>query len=135
MFRVLTLLVLLAPLGSCSNASPSQPTAPTPVSTPAPAPAPSGPPTISITTSGFVPKEVAIDVGGKVTFINNDTRPHDLVGGLDPVHPECPEIVVAGFLSPGQSRDTGVFTAARECDFHDHAAIGVPAFQGKIVIR
>jgi plastocyanin len=136
--RSLVLLSLLAPLTACSGSSPSTPTSPAPanmtVTTPSPTPAP-GAPTIAISSAGFSPREITIAVGGRVTFVNNDTRPHDLVGGLDPARPECPEIAVAGFLSPGQSRDTGVFTIARECDFHDHAAIGVPAFQGKIVVR
>jgi streptogramin lyase len=121
---------------SCMDPAPSQPTSPSPVSAPAPTtPAPSGPSAIFITPAGFSPSEVTIAVGGRVTFINDDTRPHDLVGGLDPARPECPEIAIAGFLSPGQRRDTGVFTAARDRDFHDHAAIGVPAVQGKILIR
>jgi plastocyanin len=108
---------------------------PPPSPAPAPAPAPGGSPTVIITSAGFAPLQITISVGQRVTFVNNDTRTHDLVGGIDPQHPECPEIIVAGFLTPGQQRDTGVFTAARACDYHDHAAIGVPAFQGKIIIQ
>ena len=63
------------------------------------------------------------------------TRSHDIVGGVDPAHPDCPEIVQAGFLTPGQSRETGTFTSARTCEYHDHTALGVPAFQGRIIIR
>ena len=81
------------------------------------------------------PLEITIDVGQRVTFVNNDTRPHDVVGGVDPNNPDCPEIALAGFLSPGQRGDTGVFRAARTCQYHDHTALGVPAFQGRIIIR
>ena len=56
-------------------------------------------------------------------------------GGVDPAHPECPEINVAGFVTPRQARETGVFSAARTCEYHDHSALGVPAFQGRIIIR
>jgi hypothetical protein len=28
-----------------------------------------------------------------------------------------------------------VFTTARTCDYHDHTALGVPAFTGRIIIR
>ena len=83
----------------------------------------------------MLPLEITIAVGQRVTFVNNDARPHDVVGGVDPQNPDCPEIVVAGFLTPGQSRETGVFTTARTCEYHDHTMMGVPAFQGRIIIR
>jgi len=83
----------------------------------------------------MTPLEITIAVGQRVTFVNNDQRAHDVVGGVDPAHPDCPEIIQAGFLTPGQSRDTGIFTFARTCEYHDHTALGVPAFQGRIIIR
>ena len=81
------------------------------------------------------PLEITIAVGQRVTFVNNDVRSHDVVGGIDPAHPDCPEILQAGFLTPGQRGDTGVFTSARTCEYHDHTALSVPAFQGRIIIR
>ena len=81
------------------------------------------------------PLEITISVGQRVTFVNNDTRAHDVVGGADPSRPDCPEILQAGFLTPGQRGDTGVFTSARTCNYHDHTALGVPAFSGRIIIR
>lgn len=84
---------------------------------------------------GMNPLSITIAVGQTVTFVNNDSRPHDVTGGVDPEHPECPEIIVAGFIAPGQARPTGVFTTARTCEYHDHGALGVPAFQGRIIIR
>ena len=56
------------------------------------------------------PLEITIAVGQRVTFVNNDVRAHDVVGGVDPAHPDCPEILQAGFLTPGQRGETGVFT-------------------------
>ena len=52
-----------------------------------------------------------------------------------PSRPDCREIDRAGFLAPGQSRDTGVFEAARACVYHDHFRIGTPAFEGRITIQ
>jgi plastocyanin len=101
-----------------------------PVGTPSPTPAP----TVSITATGMNPLEITISVGQRVTFVNNDTRPHDVVGGVDPNNPDCPEILQAGFLAPGQRGETGVFTRARTCEYHDHAML-TPAFQGRIIIR
>jgi plastocyanin len=126
---------LIAVAACSSGASPAAPTAPTPPASPGPAPSPSGTPTITITANGMTPLEITIVVGQRVTFVNNDVRAHDVVGGIDPAHPECPEIIEAGFLTPGQRRDTGVFTTARTCEYHDHTALGVAAFQGRIIIR
>jgi len=81
------------------------------------------------------PLDITIAVGQRVTFINTDVRPHDVVGGVDPAHPECPEIVQMGFLSAGQRGDTGAFMTAGTCPYHDHTALGVPAFSGRIIIK
>ena len=83
----------------------------------------------------MAPLDLTIAVGQRVVFVNNDSRPHDVVGGKDPNTPECPEILQAGFVSPGQRGETGVFTTARTCEYHDHTQMGVPAFQGRIIIR
>ena len=80
------------------------------------------------------PLEITINVGRRVIFVNNDSRPHDLVGGKDPSTPGCPEITQAGFITPGQSAETGVFTRAQTCEYHDHAML-TPPFQGRIIIR
>jgi hypothetical protein len=129
-------ILLFAIFTTACSGSPTTPTSPSlPIGNPSPAPAPAGPPTITITPSGMTPLEITITVGQRVTFVNNDVRSHDVVGGVDPAHPDCPEILLAGFLTPGQSRETGTFTAARTCEYHDHTALGVPAFQGRIIIR
>lgn len=136
MVRLLFFIPFVALVAACSGSSPTMPATPTPVvSTPPPSPPPAGPPTVSVTATGLVPLELTIAVGQKVNFINNDTRAHDFVGGVDPAHPDCPEITLAGFLTPGQSRETGVFMSARACDYHDHTQLSVPAFSGRIIIR
>ena len=144
MLRLLLFLFASAMLVACSGGGSSSPAAPTPqasAGTPAPpGTPPSGGPLpagtiVTITATGMVPLEISINVGQRVTFVNNDTRAHDLVGGVDPNNPDCPEITQAGFLTPGQSRDTGVFTTARRCEYHDHTMLSVPAFQGRIIIH
>jgi plastocyanin len=137
--RLFVFLIVLAAVAACSGGDSSAPPTPTTPSSPTGAvpPTPSGAvqPTIVITPTGMTPLELTIDVGQRVTFVNNDTRAHDVVGGVDPSNPDCPEITLAGFLSPGQSRDTGVFTTPRRCEYHDHTMLSVPAFQGRIIIR
>jgi plastocyanin len=128
------LVVFVATAGCAGGAAPPAPTSPTPAGTTT-TPAPAGSPTITITAAGMSPLELTISVGQRVTFVNNDIRAHDVVGGIDPNNPDCPEIVQAGFLSPGQRGETGVFTRARTCEYHDHTMLSVAAFQGRIIIR
>jgi plastocyanin len=81
-----------------------------------------------------MPSEVVIAVGGRVTFVNNDTIPHDIMGGPDPARPDCHEIDAVGFLTPGQSGQTAPLPTARTCEYHDHF-FHASVFYGKIVIQ
>ena len=91
---------------------------------------------MTITSTGVSPNLMTIAVGATVTFVNNDTSNHDILGGPDLEHRDCPEIDNVGFLTPGQSRQTQVFTRARTCDFHDHVFhTQTSIFNGRIVIQ
>jgi hypothetical protein len=68
-------------------------------------------------------------------FVNNDNRPHDMSSNPHPEHTDCPAINQAGFLQPGQSRETGNLTTARTCGFHDHNRDSDTTLQGTIVIQ
>ena len=134
----LVLLTIAIVTAACSGGgpttTPSSPSPP-PVSNPSPSPPIASTPTVTITPNGMIPLDITIDVGQRVLFVNADVRSHDIVGGVDPSHPECPEIQRAGFLLVGQSRETGTFTSARKCEYHDHTELSVPAFQGRIFIK
>jgi hypothetical protein len=52
-----------------------------------------------------------------------------------PEHTDCPEINQVGFLSAGQSRETGNLVTVRTCGFHDHDDPGAIGLQGSIVIK
>lgn len=136
------LTLAVVSISACSGSPGASVAGPTPPpssggapTSPAPPPSPGPPFTVTITASGMSPLELTVPVGAQVTFTNADSRPHDIAGGPDPSRPECPEIDVAGFLTPGQSRQTAVLPVARTCQYHDHAYIGVAAFQGRIVVR
>lgn len=132
---VATVCVLAAV--ACGGGGGSNPTTPTPpVATPPPSQA--GPPataTIRITSSGVDPREVTIAVGGRVTFVNQATRNHDVSSDPHPTHTDCPPINAVNVLSPGQTRDTSAFSQARRCGFHDHNDPGNDALRGTIVIQ
>ena len=99
-----------------------------------PSPSPSGA-TITITSSGVSPRTVTIAAGSRVTFINNDTRVHDMASDPHPDHTACPAINDVGFLQPTQSRTTGNLTTPRTCGFHDHGRDTDRSLQGTIVIQ
>ena len=114
--------------GSSSGGGGGTPTTPTPT------PTPSGS-TITITASGVSPRSVTISTGSRVTFVNNDTRVHDMASDPHPDHTACPAINDVGFLQPGQSRTTGNLTTARTCGFHDHNRDSDTSLQGSIIIQ
>ena len=91
--------------------------------------------TITITSAGVTPKEITVAVGGRATFANNDNAFHEMSSDPHPTHTLCPEINAVGALGPGGSRQTGVFSAARTCTYHDHGQDQNTALQGRIVVR
>ena len=113
-----------SPTGSTNIISPSTGTA-----------GPSGA-TITITGSGVSPSQVSITIGQSVTFVNNDTRPHEMASNPHPTHGTCPAIENAiGTLAVGQTKLTHGFATAGTCGYHDHLNSGTASLQGTIVIR
>jgi plastocyanin len=91
--------------------------------------------TITITSAGVSTRNIQIAVGTRVLFVNNDSRSHNMLSDPHPEHTDCPELNQVGFLSPGQSRETGNLVTARTCGFHDHDDFSVQSLQGQIVIK
>lgn len=98
MLRILIFSAIAVAATSCSDGSPS---APAPVASTPPVTPPlalSGSPTITITAAGMSPLELTVAIGQRVTFVNNDSRAHDVMGGKDPATPDCPEITAGRLL-------------------------------------
>lgn len=113
---------------ACGSSGSSTPSSPSGTSGPSAA-------TITITSSGVSPKSVTVAVGSRVTFVNNDSRSHDMESDPHPIHTDCPAINDVGVLSSGQSRQTGNLTTARTCGYHDHNLPDTASLQGTIVIQ
>ena len=90
--------------------------------------------TITITASGVSPQNVTVTVGSRVTFVNNDTRPHDMNSDPHPEHTDCRELNV-GFLQAGQSGTSQNLNTVRTCGFHDHNQPDVASLKGTIRIQ
>ena len=73
--------------------------------------------------------------GTRVTFVNTDTRVHDMNSDPHPEHTDCPEINQVGFMTPGQTKLTGNLNTRRTCGFHDHNLPDNQSLQGSIIIQ
>jgi plastocyanin len=125
--------VVVAAVSCVGGGSSSTPSSPSP--TPTPTPTPSTGATITITSSGASPRSVTVSTGSRVTFVNNDSGAHDMSSDPHPSHTNCPEINQVGFLTAGQSRQTGNLNTPRTCGFHDHNRPTDASLLGTIVIQ
>jgi plastocyanin len=90
--------------------------------------------TITLTSSGASPRDITVAVGSRVTFINNDSQPHDMDSNPHPEHTDCPALNV-GFIAAGAQGISQNLTTARTCGFHDHNNSDNTATQGTIVVQ
>jgi len=120
-------------LGACGggSSSPSTPSSPVPSATPPPG----GAATVTISGGVVSPKQVEINVGQRVAFVNNDTVAHEIASNPHPVHTDCPPTNDVGGLAPGTARLTGAYTIARTCGYHDHGQPDNTNLQGTIIIH
>ena len=114
---------------ACGGDNGGTPTSPTNTAPPAAAT------TITITANGVSPQRITVPLNSRVTFVNNDNRSHEMHSDPHPAHGDCPQIDEVGFLAAGQSKQTGAFTVARTCSFHDHNQPGVATLRGEIIVQ
>ena len=91
--------------------------------------------TITISSSGVSPKQLSVSQGTRVLFVNNDSRTREMDSDPHPEHTDCPEINNIGFISPGQTKETGNLNTVRTCGYHDHGNPDDARFKGSIVIH
>lgn len=135
--------IVAASAAACGGSSSNTPTTPTPTTTtppPTTTPPTTTPPastaTITIGADGNAsPLTVTIARGGRVTFVNNDTRSHDMSSDPHPEHTQCTELNQVGFLNAGQSRTSGNLNTARTCGFHDHNLPNNAGLRGSVIIQ
>jgi plastocyanin len=115
---------------ACGGGSPGSPSSTTTTSTGGSTSA-----TFTIANNAVSPKSITVSPGTRVTFVNNDNRNHDMNSDPHPDHTDCPEINQVGFLTPGQSRQTGNLNTVRTCGFHDHNQDTNNNLKGSIIIQ
>jgi plastocyanin len=131
-YKTALLMVAAVAATSCSGGSdsgsptsPSNPSNPTPVATT----------TITITAAGVTPPAIIVPAGSRVTFINNDSRSHEMHSDPHPNHGDCPPIDDVGFMAVGQTKLTGNLTVVRTCGYHDHNLPDVANLRGQIIVQ
>ena len=90
---------------------------------------------VTITSAGVSPKTIWVARGARVTFVNNDSRQHEMNSQPSADQSDCPEINQVGFLSPGQSKQTGVLNTPRVCGYHDYTRQQDTSLHGTIVVQ
>jgi len=91
--------------------------------------------TITLTSAGASPRDITVAVGSRVTFVNNDTTPHDMDSDPHPEHTTCPPLNVGFIAGGGGTGITQNLTTARVCTYHDHNQPSNTNFQGTIRIQ
>ena len=107
---------------------------PTPTTTPSPTPTPinvSKTIKVEMTSAGFSPKELTINAGDTIQFINKDTRDWWPASSKHPTHLVCPGFDSSKGMKPGETY-SHKFPTAMECPMHDHL---MPTLFGKIIIQ
>ncbi len=124
MLGVLLVVFLAARCGSNSSSGPSNPD-----------PTPTPGTTVTIGSAGVSPKSIQVPAGTRVLFVNNSTFSPVISSDPHPEHTDCPEINNVGFISPGQSKETGNLNTVRTCGYHDHDRPDDARFKGMIVVK
>jgi len=78
--------------------------------------------------SGIASPEMSVESGDMITFLNGDSRPHQIYS------PECPELDSA-LLGPGQSYRTALGAGPKVCHFQDLLAPAASAYSGTVEVR
>lgn len=92
--------------------------------------------TITITAAGVSPAGVTVAVGQTVTFVNNDTRPHEMASNPHPQHGTCPSIEGGvGRLAAGETKVTRAFANSGSCGYHDHLNASSNSLKGTITVQ
>ena len=70
-----------------------------------------------------------------MTFINQNSVPHDMNSDPHPSHVDCVPMNAIAFLAAGQTKQTDAFPLARTCGFHDHTQPTNTSLLGRIIIQ
>ena len=78
--------------------------------------------------TGVAEPAFVVDAGAALTFVNGDSRPHQIYS------PECPELD-STLLRPGESFRAALGTGPKVCHFQDLLAPTAPGYEGTVQVQ
>jgi hypothetical protein len=78
--------------------------------------------------SGVQPLAYSVDSGAALTFVNGDSKAHQIYS------PECPELD-STLLRPGESFTSSLGTGPKLCHFQDLLAPAASSYAGTVEVR
>lgn len=101
-------------------------------SEPSPEPTPLVEPIVTIGTNGVTPQILHIQADTVITFVNRDTRAHDIRSDPHPAHTEC-ALLNLGAIAAGESRETVKIVSGQGCGYHAEGDPASRSFQGFVL--
>ncbi|MBI2020495.1 cupredoxin domain-containing protein [Candidatus Daviesbacteria bacterium] len=86
---------------------------------------------VTISSSGFSPKEITVKVGTVVTWVNEDSEDHTVNSAVHPTHQVYPPLNNVGTLKPGE-RKGFMFDKVGTYNYHDHLN---PSLTGSVTVE
>lgn len=86
---------------------------------------------VTILSSGFSPPEIKIKAGDSVTWLNSDSKDHQVNSVVHPTHQVYPPLNTVGLLKAGQQKSLS-FPDKGSYRYHDHLN---PSSTGSVVVE
>ena len=99
---------------------------------PGPEPTPLVEPVVIIGANGVTPQILHIAGDTVITFVNRDSRAHEIRSDPHPAHTEC-ALMNLGPVAGGQSRETAKIASGQGCGYHAEGDPASRAFQGFVL--
>jgi hypothetical protein len=99
---------------------------------PSPEPTPLVEPVVTIEAKGVSPQVLHVGADTGITFVNRDTRSHEIRSDPHPAHTEC-ALMNLGPVAGGQSRETAKIAVGQGCGYHAEEDPASRAFQGFVL--
>jgi hypothetical protein len=89
-------------------------------------------PVVTIGATGVTPQVLHIPADTGITFVNRDTRAHEIRSDPHPAHTEC-ALMNLGPIPGGESRETVKIVSGQACGYHAEGDPASRSFQGFVL--
>ena len=89
---------------------------------------------VDITATGLSLVNARVNPGDGVTFVNKDSRPHQIASAPTASYATCPELNLGAPIAPGSSASVYMAAATETCAFNDKLDPANASYQGTIAV-